>query len=219
MDIVPIENFGVAVDVPFLKPQGFAQSRLEEFSEKICDSVSGLNLRVDQIRLRRTDELYNYELSAHFFGENGWLTRTADRTKMGIRNARTAADWNVIHQSLTRFYQIMEFNQKSVSNLSAHVHARFPSARDRDEYLAKFAHNPQIAKPAALGYVQIADWEKDIRILIEKSNLAPDSVFVCWDTQFTNSQDWDSFLGALPTAMENSVNLFDLGFEPFRQTV
>ena len=44
-------------------------------------------------------------------------------------------------------------------------------------------------------------------------------MFVNWDTQYTNGQDWETFLMSLPTMMENSVNLFDLGFEPLRERV
>ncbi len=219
MEIVPIEIFGVAIDVPFLSPQGFRQAKLEEFGAKVCDTVTGLSLRPDQMKLKKWDELYGFELSAQFFGENGTLTYTADRVKLGIRNARTAADWTVIHQTLLRFYKLMEFNQKTTTQLSAHVHAKFPTLEERDDYLGTFAHNPLIARPAAMGYVQISDWEKDIRLLIEQSNLTPNSVFVGWDTQYANNQDWDSFLGALPTVMENSANLFEIGFEPFKQTV
>jgi hypothetical protein len=90
---------------------------------------------------------------------------------------------------------------------------------ERDDFLAQFAQSGAIARPACLGYVQIADWEKDIRVLIERSNLVPDALFIAWDTQFVNAQDWDTFLGSLPTVMENSANIFELGFEPFRQQV
>ncbi len=197
---------------------GFNQAKLEEFGAKICDTTKGLSLRPDQIRVRRTDELYNYELNAQFFGENGWLTRTAASLKLGIRNGRTAADWNVIHQTMLRLYDVMEFDPKTHTVISSHVHGKFPSEEDRDEFLNRFAYGSLIARPAALGYVQIADWEKDIRVMMERSNLVPNAVFVAWDTQFSNKQDWESFLGVLPTMMENSANLFDLGFEPFRQT-
>jgi hypothetical protein len=219
MDILPIELFGVLVDVPFPTPLGFKAANLDEFGAKICDPEKGLGLRAEQVRLKKWDELFGYEVVANFFGDNGSLTRTAERVKLGIRNARTATDWNVIHQTLLRFYTLMEFGSQTVSTVSAHLHARFPSAQERDEYLAQFAQSSAIARPAALGYVQIADWEKDIRVLIERSNLVPDAVFIAWDTQFVNVQDWDTFLGSLPTVMENSANIFDLGFEPFRQQV
>jgi len=219
MEILPIEIFGVAVDVPFPAPLGFNSAKLDEFAANVCDTQKGLSLRPDQIHLRKVDDLFDYELKAIFFGENGTLTRTADRVKLAIRNARTSGDWNIIHQTLTRLYTLMDFDTKTFTHLSAHAHAKFDTSEERDQWLDQFSHNSLVHKPAALGYVRIADWEKDIRVLVEFSNAAPNSVFVAWDTQFANNQEWDSFLGTLPNVMENSANFFELGFEPFKERV
>ncbi|MEQ1850573.1 MAG: hypothetical protein ABMA01_03175 [Chthoniobacteraceae bacterium] len=219
MEILPIEIFGVAVDIPFPTPLGFQTAKLEDFAAKICDAQTGLGLRADQIRLRKFDDLFDYELKANFFGENGNLNRTADRVKFGVRNARTDGDWKIIHQSLTKLYKLLEVEKASVTHLSTHVHAKFDTAEEREKWLGQFSHNSLVDKPAALGYVRIQDWEKDIRILIEQSNAAPNAVFVAWDTHFTNNQEWDSFLGTLPNVMENSANFFELGFEPFKERV
>ena len=219
MEIVTIDLFGVHVDVPFPAPLGFSQAGLDEFGARICDPTQGLGLKVDQLRLKRWDDLFGYELSAQFFGDNGSLIRTADRIKLGVRNARTQGDWNVIQQTLNRFYTLMNFPADSLTTLSAHAHTKFGSTQERDDYLKQFSYTPLIARAAALGYVQIADWEKEIRVLIEQSNVVPDAVFIACDTQFTNDQDWESFLGSLTTMIENSVNLFDLGFEPLREKV
>jgi hypothetical protein len=218
MEIVPIEFLGVAVDVPFTSPQALHQAKIEEFAAKLCDPLKGLNLRPNQIRLRKIDELYDYEVVGQFFGENGVVSRGPDRAKLSIRNARNAADWNLVHQTFARFYTLTDFPETTITTLSCHVHAKFPSADDRDGYLSQFAHSFEVLRPACLSYVRIADWEKDIRVLIESSNVVPNSLFVGWDTQFVNSQDWDSFLGTILTMMENSVNTFGLGFEPLIQT-
>lgn len=219
MEIVPIEVFGIHLEVALPAPQGLAQARLDEFGASLCDPAKGLSLRPDQIRLKRWDDLFGYELSAQFFGENGSLTRTADRIKLGVRNARTAGDWQIILQTLVRFYNLMAFEEKSLTNLAVHVHGRFPNAGERDGWLGQFSINSLVTKPAALGYVRIFDWEKEIRVMIEHSNLVPDAVFCAWDTQFQNNQEWDSFLGSLPTMMENSANFFEIGFEPLREKV
>lgn len=219
MEVVPIDIFGVHVDVAFPAPLGFKQANLEEFGAKICDGTKGLGLRVDQIKLKKWDELFGYELSAQFFGENGTLTRTADRIKLGVRNARTAGDWTIIQQTLNRFYTLMDFPTTSTSVLSTHVHAKFPTTEERDGWLGHFSYSPLVGRPATLGYVQIADWEKEIRVLIEQSAAVQDAAFVMWDTQFINSQDWETFLMSIPTMMENAVNIFDLGFEPLRERV
>ena len=219
MEIVPIDIFGVQVEIPFPTPLGFRQADLEGFGASMCDTVKGLSLRPDQIRLKRWDELYGYELSAQFFGENGTLIRTASSVKLAVRNARTAGDWTIIHQTLTRFYALMEFDPKSVSALSTHAHVKFGTVEERDTWLSRFSYSPLIGRPAALGYVQIADWEKEIRVLIEQSNVVPAAAFIMWDTQFVNSQEWETFLGCLTSVMDNSVNVFDLGFEPLRERV
>lgn len=219
MEILPIDFFGVQVDVPFPAPLGFSEARLEAFGAALCDTAKGLSLRADQLRLKRWDDLFGYELSAQFFGENGTLTRTADRIKFGVRSARTAADWKIISDTLLRFYTLLDFDPKTVSAISAHAHGRFPSVEERDAFLQRFSYSPMVNRPATLGYVTILDWEKDIRVLIEQSNVVPGGVFVSWDTQFVNAQDWETFIPALPTLMDNSANLFDLGFEPFREHV
>jgi len=219
MEIVPIEIFGVHVDVPFPAPLGYQAAKLEEFGAKLCDQKTGLPLRPEQLRLRRFDELFDYELRANFFGDNGTLLRNAERVKLGVRNARTQGDWNVIQQSLTRFYGMMDFDEKTLTTLSCHVHGKFETVEARDQWLAQFSHNALVEKPAALGYVRIPDWEKDIRVLIEPSNVVPGAVFVLWETQYSNLQEWDSFLGSLPSVMENSANYFELGFEPFKERV
>ena len=219
MEILPIEIFGVFVDVPFPAPLGIHTAKLEEFAAQACDPQKGLSLRPEQIHLRKLDDLFDYELKATFFGENGSLVRTAERIKLGVRNARTLGDWNIIHQTLTRFYTLMDFDKKSLTHLSTHAHAKFDSPDERDKWLEQFSHNSLVHKPAALGYVRIQDWEKDIRVLIELSNAAPNSVFVAWDTQFENNQEWDTFLSTLPNVMENSANFFELGFEPFKERV
>ncbi len=213
-ETVPIEIFGIAVEVPYPSPMGIREAGIAEYAAKLCDPVLGIGLRANQVRLRRFDELFDYELSAQFFGDNGAVTRSADRAKLVIRNARNFTDWNLIHQTLVRFYNLSEFPEESVTSLSCHVHAKFPSGDDRDGYLSQFQHSFQVLRPAGLGYARIADWEKDIRVLIEQSNVVPHAIFVAWESQFTNCQDWDSFLGTIPTFMENSANIFGLGFEP-----
>lgn len=217
MDIIPIEMFGIAIDVPFAAPMGIRHARIEEFAEKLCDPAHGLGLRFDHLRLRRTDELFNYELSAQFFGENGTLTRTADRAKLSVRNARTSADWKLILQMLIRFYGILNCAPTTATILSAHVHAKFPSNEDRDSFLGHFAQGLELSRPAALGYVRIVEWEKDIRVMIEQSNVVAGAAFVAWDTQYPNTQDWETFLPTLPTMMENSANVFGLAFDPLLQ--
>lgn len=220
MEIIPIEVFGLHVEVPLLRPLSLNAAKLDDFAATICEPQKGLSIRPDQIRLKKWDDLFGYEVAATFFGDNGQLTRTSDRLKLFVRNARTAGDWNIIQQTLTKFYTLLDFDLKTVTTLSSHAHGRFPSIEERDQWLNQFSHNALLTKAAALGYVRIFDWERDIRVLIEPSNVVQDGVFAAFDTQFANNQsDWETFIGSIPTMMENAANLFELGFEPLKERV
>jgi len=141
MEVVPIDLFGVHVDVPFPAPIGFSSAGLDAFGAAICAPTTGLGLRADQIRMKRWDDLFGYELSAQFFGENGMLMRSAERIKLGIRNGRTQGDWNIIVQTLSRFYTIMEFDSSTITTL-------FPSSTSRTALYFTFTF---ASRPACVG--------------------------------------------------------------------
>jgi hypothetical protein len=213
---IPIDILSINLDIPFVPPRTKQAAKLDEFATWLCDGEHGLGLRHDQIRLRTWDDLFGYELVAQFFGENGLITRTGDRVKLAIRNARTAADWGIVRRVLVRFYTHMNFPPRSTTVFSANTHSRFASAEELDSYFRQFWQPHMSSRPALFSYVKIADWEADIRLLVEKSNALPDALFVAWDTQFNHEQDWESFIGSLPTVMENSAHLFDLAFSPLQ---
>jgi hypothetical protein len=213
---IPIDILSINLDIPLIPPRPKQAAKLDDFAAWLCDGEKGLGLRPDQVRFRTWDDLFGYELVAQFFGENGHLTRTADRIKLAIRNARTAADWEIVRRVLVRFYTHMEFAPRTTTVFSANTHSRFPSSDELDNYFRQFWQPQMASRPALFSYVKIADWEADIRLLVEKSNMLPDALFVAWDTQFTHAQDWESFIGSLPTVMENSAHLFDLAFTPMQ---
>ena len=53
-------------------------------------------------------------------------------------------------------------------------------------------------------------------MLIEQSNAVNGAVFVEWSTQYSNVQEWETFLPTIPPMLENAVNHFELGLEPLR---
>ena len=74
MEIVPIDIFGVQVEVPFPAPYGLSQAKLEEFGAKICDPNKGLGLRARvghraQLGLRHVTQVL-IVLAAHDAGAN-----------------------------------------------------------------------------------------------------------------------------------------------------
>ncbi len=218
MEVVPIEIFGVSIDLPLPQPISMREPALEQFVRDLCDPQKGVGLRPSQCQLLGRDMLYQYELNATFFEGNGTIVRTAERMRVAVRNARSWADWQLVHQTLCRVHALLELDVKSVSNLSMQAQVRFSSLPERERYLRSFAGNRLVARPGALGHVRIPDWEYEVRVQIEDSNLIPAGVYVGADTQYRNDQDFESFTGSIPTMFAASANAFGLGFEPFAGT-
>lgn len=214
MRLVPLDLLGLNLEIPLVPPQTQRGADLENYAAWLCNAEAGLGLRPDQVRLKRWDDLYGYEMTAHLFGDNGLITRQPDRVRVMLRNARTSGDWELFRRVLVRFYGQMNFAPASKTAFTAHVHSRLPAADELDAFFQLFPQHPMASKPSLSTYAKIGDWEADIRIVIEKSNVLPDALFMLWETTFANSQDWESFFSALPAVLENSAHLFDLAFMP-----
>lgn len=210
MRLISLDVLGINLDIPFVPAVTKRDADLDGFATWLCDPDDGLGLRPDQVRLRTWDELFGYELTAQFFGENGLIVRTADRIKLSVKNSRTAGDWELVRRLIVRFYTRMKFPKKSFTTFAAHVHSKFPAADELEAFFAQFPQAPMASRPSVFSYVKITDWEADIRVLAEKSHALPDALFVAWETQFSNDQDWETFIGTLPIVMDNSAHLFDL---------
>lgn len=203
-----IELYSLQIESPLPKVRTLNHAEVQGFSDWLCDA-DGFRLRPDQVKVKAWDALYGYEILAQFFGENGFLVRTPDRVRVGVKNARSAGDWEIIQQVFVRFLQRVEAAEGAPRLFSASAHVKLQEQEAAD-YLARFSVVPGVERPAALSYVKIPDWEKEIRIVIEPSNLIPGQLFISWDSQFTGSQDWDTFVPILMTVMENSAGIFDL---------
>lgn len=215
MDIVPIEIYGVNIDLPLPKPLSMRDPELDEFIRALCDPVRGISLKPSQVQLVNRDWLYQYELTATFFEGNGSLIRNPERMRLTVRNARNWGDWQLVQQTVLRIHALVELDLKSVSNLTMQAQLRFPSFPERDRYLRSLLPNRTVSRPGALAYLRIPDWEYEVRVQIEDSNLVPAGVYIGVDTQYRNNQDWESFVGSMPTMFAAAANTFGLGFEPF----
>jgi hypothetical protein len=212
MRAISQDVLGIGLTIPFSPPLTRHEARLDAFATWLCNKDAGLGLRSDQLQLKSWDELFGYELCAQFYGENGLISRNADRIKLDIKNARTASDWELVRQLIVRFYTHLQFPATSVTTFSAYVHSRSLAGPELDAYFQQFPQPKIATRPALFSYVRIVDWESDVRVLVEKSNAFPGhgGVFLGWETQFSNNQDWETFIGTLPTVMENSAHFFEL---------
>src|SRR4051812_7074759 len=131
---ISLDVLSIALEVPFAPPRTKRQAALDELATWLCTKEKGLGLRSDQVRLKSWDDLFAYEMQAQFFGENGLIVVTADKIRLEVKNARTAADWELVRQLIVRFYLHLKFPADSVTTFSAYVHSQLSSAEDVDAY-------------------------------------------------------------------------------------
>ena len=217
MDIVPIQIYGVSTDLPLPAPVSVRDPAIEAFVQSLCDPLTGIGLRPSQVQLINRDWLYQYELTASFFEGNGTLVRTAERLRFSVRNARNWADWQLVHQTMLRVHNLLALDPISVSNLTMQAQLQFPSIAEREQFLRSLApgRSTSIVRPCGLGYLRIPDWEFEVRVQIEDSNVVSNGVYIGVDTQYKNNQDWESFVGSMPTMFAAAANAYGIGFEPF----
>jgi hypothetical protein len=210
-----IDLYSLQIDCPLPRPRPLEHEDVRKFSDWLCDP-EGFRLRPDQVKMKVWDKLYGYEIFCQFFGENGFLVRTPDRVRVGVKNARTAADWEIIQQVFVKFLHHIAPAEGAFSNFSATAHVKLEEPFTTNGYLSRFAVIPGVERPAALNYVKIADWEKEVRLVIEPSNLIPGQLFISWDSQFSSNSDWDTFVPTFITVMENSARVLELSMAPLR---
>ncbi len=111
----------------------------------------------------------------------------------------------------------MGLDTKSISNLKMQAQLQFPSIAEREQFLRSLAprRSTSIARPCGLGYLRIPDWEFEARVQIEDSNVVSNGVYIGVDTQYKNNQDWDNFVGSMPTMFAAAANAYGIGFETF----
>jgi hypothetical protein len=94
---------------------------------------------------------------------------------------------------------------------------QFTSIAERERFLRSLApgRSTSIVRPCGLGYLRIRDWEFEVRVQIEDSNVVSNGVYIGVDTQYKNNQDWGSFVGSIPAMFAAAANAYGIGFEPF----
>ena len=89
---------------------------------------------------------------------------------------------------------------------------------DMDEFLEGLRPDPRVTSPGALGYVQLDGWPDAVRVAIEPSFDAPQSLFFSWQTNLAASEDWQSTFETLVGVIEEATTLYGVQFLPLAES-
>lgn len=182
-----IQVYAVTVEVIFPTPRIFTKELIDNDARWLTDSVNGLAVSPEQVRLRQADVLFAYDLNVQLFGGNGHFSLDAQKASFTAKNAKGRADGELLRQVVTRFLRHF-VKEKCTVALSANAHAKVEGKAVRDEYLQRFRFDPRITMPGAVGYLRLNDWPSDVRFGVEPSIGIQDSLFLAWATRFPASE-------------------------------
>jgi len=210
---VEIQVFAVALEVLFGRPRPYAKEKIDDLATWLTDAAEGFALRPEQVRVRHTDLVFDYELSASFFGGNATFKRDAEKVVFSARGAKTRQDAEILLQTASRFVKAVSMPDHLDVEFSANAHASLDSEAVREAYLAAFRPSDKVVGPGALGFVRLAGWPEDIRIAIEPSLGLPRSLFFAWHTRFLPSGDPLQLLQSMVASLGAVAEVYGIQFK------
>jgi hypothetical protein len=208
-----VQVFMIALEVYFGRPRPFAKDRMDDLAAWLTDATEGLALRPEQVRVRHTDIVFDYEVSASFFGGNATFKLDAEKAVLSARGARTQQDADVVQQTAARFVKAIASREQLPVAFSGNAHVSLSSESAREAYLAAFRPSSQVVGPGALGFVRVEGWPEDIRIAIEPSLGMPKSLFLSWNTRFLPSGDPAQMLQGLVSALGAAAQVYGVNLK------
>jgi hypothetical protein len=208
-----IQVFAIALDVLFGRPRPYAKEKIDGLAMWLTDAADGFAIRPEQVRVRHTDFVFDYELSASFFGGNATFKQDSEKVVFSARGAKTRQDAEILLQMASRFLKAMAMPDHLCVEFSANAHASLASEEAREAYLAAFRPSDQVVSPGALGFVRLERWPEDIRIAIEPSFNLPSSLFFAWHTRFLPSGNPLQFLPTLVATLGEVAEVYGVKFK------
>lgn len=205
-----VQLFAIALEVCFVRPRPFEEAKLDELAAWLTDPLDGFALRAGQVRVRRTDPVFDYELSASLFGGNATLTRDAEKTLFSARGARNHRDAEILEQTAVRFVNSVAVPDQLEVSVSVNAHASLASEEIRAACLGRFRVDDRVIGPGALGFARVDGWPEDIRIAIEPSVGVPESLFFSWHTRLLPAGQPVQALRPLADALQSAARIYGI---------
>jgi hypothetical protein len=212
MNPFSIRHFTSALDVTFPRPIAWTPGLLEESVSKLAEAI-GFPLRSDQVKVRNTDILYNYELTASFFNGNASFTRNADKMSLTLNNAQGEEEQKLILEINERFGSLFLLNAKILVQFTLGAHIDVGTQQKRHQFLKRFSPSERVELSGAVGYVTSKNLEEEIdpiRIMIEPSLSFPEALYVSWQVKLPSLRDWKGTINLILESFEEVAELYDL---------
>ena len=204
---------GVTIESFFKKAILFKNAHCDDVPQKCLEAFASYGIKPTQIIVRSGDQTFNYDLSFSLFNGNGTFKISAEKLDISLQNATTEKDLEVVKDCIAKVYEHVPLPEINNTSISVTAHATFPSIEEMQHYLLKYA-NPakQIVAGGTIAYIHCSDWAEEIRLMIDKSLVYPEGLFLMWSTVYRGNKISRDVLKNIEEAFDNSVTKLDLTF-------
>jgi len=164
------------------------------------------------VRVRHSDILYNYDLTATFFNGNALFTRNADKMSLYLNNAQED-EQKVVFDILERFGGLLSTGTRLPIQLLVTAHVDIGSQQNRQQFLKRYSPSERVELPGAVAYLPSklsGDGVDHIRFMIEPSLSLPEALFVSWRANLPSPEDWKNRIKLVLESFEEAARVYDL---------
>ncbi len=167
----------------FKVPVVWRELRPEEVAKKCLDAYSGYGLKSNQIAQRIGDALYNYDLSFPLFNGVGTFKISSEKLEMQFQNLISDKDSEIVADCVVRMCETVTLPEVAFTTISASAHSLAESVDVLHSYLAKYSDpQKQIVLGGAIAYLRCQSWPEEIRLLVDRSLMFNEGLFLNWIT-------------------------------------
>jgi hypothetical protein len=212
---VQTQNFGVSVESVFQKPISFREAQPEVCGEKLVALLHSMNLRPTRLALYKRDLLYSYDFDFAVYGESAKISLNSERFNLSFANGRTQADLQTIANGLVGFSGCFPLPVDSIITANLYAHASFDSSAKYKEYVSMFGFTGvNVELSGAIAHLRTKTWSEPIRFQIDRSEMLPSSLFLCWTTKLKNWPVTLDVINAIKESTDESSETFLIKFGP-----
>lgn len=204
---------GFTAELSFQKAKPFSKEYLDDIAIWLTDPDTGFGLRPEQLRVRHTDIMFDYELTAVLFNGNGMLRYNSRGATLNATGARTVEDIRLLQDAVFRFIQKLGEFDPSIFSISANAFAQTESTEARNHFLEQFRLSEEAILPGTLAYLKLPEWPYPIRVALEGAVSDDDNLFLAWSTRIENSTQWPEMLETLPHVFVRSAKCLNVSLE------
>jgi len=204
---------GVTFESFFKKAVLFKDAHCDNSAQKCLEAFASYGLKPTQVFVRTGDQTFNYDLSFSLFNSNGTFKISAEKMDFSLQNATNDKDLEIVQDCLAKVYEHVPLPEINYTSISATAHATFPSVQEMEKYLRQYA-NPtkQIVAGGTIAYIVCQNWAEEIRLMIDRSLVYPEGLFLAWSTIYRENKPSREVLRYVKEAFENAMPKFDLTF-------